>query len=199
MIRRAAADCLRTTIVSTLGASIEFVCVTVTLSKVSVPTVELTWLVTASPAYTVEPIGMVACAYCVHVEPFAERYAVNVQPARTSLTHTGAEPAPPEVELLAPPAAPRHVNDSPWPGVSAPIACREPALRSSRIITPASAHGSVASWLATRATMLPSPVVGRYAYRNESAASQMSTPLPCSVKTPEASAADPATPTEVTP
>lgn len=64
--------------------------------------------VTASPTYTLEVIEIDLLPICVHVEPSAERYAVNVLPERVSRTHTGAVPLPPLTSVDEPPVDERY-------------------------------------------------------------------------------------------
>src|SRR5688500_15715449 len=80
----------------------------------------------------------------------------------------------------------------PLSGVTNTEACLAPGVRFSRIITPALVQGSTFATLATRATIVPSPLIVRYAYWNSSAVPQMSAPDPSILKTPASYAALPA-------
>src|SRR5687767_5047642 len=62
---------------------------TVTESSVAVVTVELLWLVTARPTYTVVAIGTFLEPTLVHEAPSYELYAVKVLPDRVSRTQYG--------------------------------------------------------------------------------------------------------------
>jgi hypothetical protein len=66
----------------------------------------------------------------------------------------------PDVWLLRPPVAVRRWNATPLPEVTTIMACREPAVSVSRIMTPAFAHAFVFCRVATRAMISPSPVRG---------------------------------------
>ena len=79
-------------------------------------------------------------------------------PLRTSFTQYGATTARPSVFVVTPSAARRRWNVRPLPGVMAMNAFLEPSVRFSRIMTPALAQGSVFSWLATFAMIVPSPL-----------------------------------------
>ena len=62
--------------------------------------------------------------------------------------------------LVRPPVDVRRWNATPLPVVTTTMACREPAVSVSRIMTPALAHGFVFCRVATRAMISPSPVSG---------------------------------------
>ena len=90
------------------------------------------------------------------------RDAVKMFPLRTSLTQYGRDDRRAGVDVETPPVARRRWNVRPLPGVRNIDACVEPVASVSRIMTPALAHGSVFWMLATRATIVPSPLSGWY-------------------------------------
>ena len=79
-------------------------------------------------------------------------------PTRSSRTQYGAAPLAPVVLTLAPPVAGRRWNASPLLNDTSMNACAAPGSTLSRIITPAFVHMLMFCTVATRATMLPSPV-----------------------------------------
>ena len=131
---------------------------TSTFVKVAVARVEVLWLVTASPTYTVDAIEMVSLPSSDQLLPLDDRYAENVEPRRTNLTQYGAVTDPLEEFAVDPPVLTRRWNVSPFPGVTAANTCRDVAVNVSRIMTPALAQEFVFWSVATRATISPSPV-----------------------------------------
>src|SRR3954453_21439365 len=101
--------------------------------------------------------AMTSLATAVHVTPSFEIDAVTTFPARASLTHFGATPAPALVLVVPPFEAVRRWNASPRPSDTNIAACAAPAVSFARIITPTLAHASTPPIPATRATMAPSP------------------------------------------
>ena len=98
----------------------------------------------------------------VHVTPSGEADAVKTFPLRVSLTQYGAVTGAPSVLVLAAPVESRRWKARPLPGVRNIDACVEPVASVSRIMTPDLAHGSEFWMLATRATIVPSPLSGWY-------------------------------------
>jgi hypothetical protein len=70
--------------------------------NVAVAACAAVWLLTASPAYTVAIIVIVASPTFVHETPSADIEPVMLDPTRTSLTHAGAAPAAPTPALFPP-------------------------------------------------------------------------------------------------
>jgi hypothetical protein len=103
-------------------------------------------------------------------------------PCRTTFTQYGATAVPLPVLVLTHPVQLRDWNTKPFPGVRNTPAWAEFAPSVARIITPAFAQAFVFCWLATRATIAPSPVSGWYMKLNPSAVPQMSAPAPFTVK-----------------
>src|SRR5438034_9808723 len=74
--------------------------VIVTLSKVAVLSLVLSWLVTARPTVKGEVIAMVVAAPMgVQVFPSGEKKPLRVLPVLTTRTQTGMTPLPPEAEV----------------------------------------------------------------------------------------------------
>jgi hypothetical protein len=106
------------------------------------------------------PIEMLCEAIVVQEVPLLDSEAVNVEPLRWSRTHRGGAPLA-AVFVVEPFVDVRRWNAAPLPGEISAKAWREPAASDSRIITPALTHGSTFWMLATRATIVPSPVMLR--------------------------------------
>src|SRR3954470_20048253 len=104
---------------------------------------------------------MVSLPILVHVLPSADMDAVTTLPARWSRSQRGAAPPPPAVFTEVPPEDRRRWNASPLPIETNMDACAEPAVAFARIMTPALVHASVPVNAATRATIVPSPLIGR--------------------------------------
>ena len=68
-----------------------------TLSKVALASAAVVWLLAASPTITLEAIENVSLPTLVHDDPVLDTCAVMVLAVRTSLTHRGAVPLPPDV------------------------------------------------------------------------------------------------------
>ena len=120
----------------------------------------LLWALSARPTKTLAAIGTESAPTRVHVTPSGETYVVNVFPARVSFTQYGATGPVIGVDVETPPVARRRWKATPLPGVTKIEACVDPAPRVSRIMTPDLAQGSVFCWVATRATIVPSPFNG---------------------------------------
>src|SRR4029450_1356634 len=132
---------------------------TLTLVNVDVQSTPSLWEVNARPTMTLLLIAMVSEPTVVHDAPSVETDPVSVDPVRTIRTQYGATTRGPAVQVLAPPTAVRRWKAAPFPGVITIIAWRAASERPSRIMTPAFAQGSVFWTLATRATIVPSPVI----------------------------------------
>src|SRR3954462_896433 len=104
---------------------------------------------------------MVSLPILAHVLPSAEMDAVTTLPARWSRTHRGAAPAPAAAVTELAPEDRRRWNASPLPIETNIDACAEPAADVARIMTPALVHASVPVSAATRATIVPSPLIVR--------------------------------------
>ena len=74
---------------------------------------------------------------CVHVEPFAETYAVSDEPARTSFNQVGGVWVAEPTKNVEAPAVALARNSIPPPGRRSTTAFAALALSDSRIITPA--------------------------------------------------------------
>src|SRR6185437_15186821 len=129
-----------------------------TPSNVHVALDDVVWLVTASPTYTLATIGTVSVPTSVQFVPSADSYAVNVLPARVSLTQCGAVDAEPAVLTLVWPDRLRRWNATPFDAETSMNACGESASSVSRTMTPAFTHALTFGTLATRAMIVPSPL-----------------------------------------
>src|SRR5688500_3583840 len=105
------------------------------------------------PMKIVGLITIVSEPTTVQVAPSVDRDAVTTSPARSSFTQYGACPAPPDVLVDTPPVETLRWNASPFVWLTTIIACLEPAVSVSRIITPLFVHASVGLMVATRATI----------------------------------------------
>src|SRR5947207_12015232 len=117
-----------------------------------------------------------------------------VLPARVSLSQMGDLPVD-VLELLAPPVVERRTKVVPAEGFTKMPASFALAARVSRIMIPALASASVLVMLATRATIVKSPVICWLTNWKESALPQMSEPAPLTVNAPLDQIAPPARPT----
>src|SRR3954463_4928762 len=101
---------------------------------------------------------IVALPINVQFAPSADWYARNVLPDRVTLTQYGAPVSAPAVLDDVPLVLVRRWNARPLAALTNIVACFEPAVSVSRIITPALLH---AFWFVTedtRAVIEPSPV-----------------------------------------
>src|SRR5262245_45623845 len=81
--------------------------VIVTLSKVALAVVALTWLLTTSPASTVPDSNTGSRPTSVHVRPSSDTDAISVPLERVTLIHFGATPATCVLRLSLPSASRR--------------------------------------------------------------------------------------------
>src|SRR5215212_6986912 len=93
----------------------------------------------------------------VQFTPSVECDAVKVLPVRTMRTQRGAVTPGRPVDCELAPVVVRRWKAKPFVAERIIIACGEPALRLSRIMTPALAHGFVGSTAVTRARISQSP------------------------------------------
>src|SRR4051812_32352363 len=100
---------------------------------------------------------MVSDPIVVHVVPLLEYDAVMVVPLRVKRTQYGAAPVF-CVLVETPPVAVRRWNAIPELLETIIIPCLEPAVRDSRIITPAFAQALVLLTPVTFAVIIPSPL-----------------------------------------
>src|ERR671925_2183304 len=80
---------------------------TLTLSNAAVVVTDVSWLVTARPARTLEGIDVAVLPTSVHDVPFGDTDAVTVLPLRVSFSHAGTPCALPAMNAVAPPLAER--------------------------------------------------------------------------------------------
>jgi hypothetical protein len=132
----------------------------VTLSKVDVLSVEISWLVTARPTNALDAIEIVAAPTVVHVLPSADMNPVTVPPLRVSFSHCGDAWLPPPMYVVAPPVADRVMNSRLPFGRASRMTCADPDAVVSRSMTPALANVLVFCRPVTRATICPSPLSG---------------------------------------
>src|SRR5438552_7656657 len=132
----------------------------VTLSKVDVLSVDVSWLVTARPAVALDAIEIAAVPIVVHVLPFADTAPVTVPPLRVSFSHCGDAWLLPAMKSVVPPVVDRIMNSMLPSGRASRITCAEPAAVVSRSITPPLAKVLVFCTRVTRATIWPSPLSG---------------------------------------
>jgi hypothetical protein len=128
-----------------------------TLLNAAVQSVPSLWLVTARPMNTSVAIVMLADPTCVQLDPSGETKPVKVLPERVTRTHLGALPVDPDVLAELPPVEVRRWKALALPAEINMCACFDPAVKVSRIMTPAFAQVSVFSIEATRALISPSP------------------------------------------
>src|SRR5262245_55556348 len=83
---------------------------------------------------------MFADPIVVQVAPSGDVEPVNFLPLRTTRTQSGAIPLLNVCELV-PPVLVRRRNSTPLDALTIIIACLDPAVKLSRIMTPAFAHG----------------------------------------------------------
>src|SRR5947208_8895059 len=101
-------------------------------------------------------IEMLAVPTCVQLDPSDDTKPVNVLPDRVTRIHRGAVAAGPAVLDDEPPVDVRRWKAVAPPAESTMLACFEPAVSVSRIMTPALAQVLVLSIEATRALISPS-------------------------------------------
>ncbi len=131
---------------------------TITSSNTAVVVAPGLWLDTGNPTYNTPlvPNRTVTDPTVVQCSPSVDHDDVKLSPVLLSRTHPGATPAAFGASWLLAFGAGRHWSDTPFPGVTTVITCREPGVRSSRIITPAFAHTCVFTRLRTRAVIVTS-------------------------------------------
>jgi hypothetical protein len=138
-------------------AGVDAAAVTDTLSKAAVASVPLTWLDTASPTTTDDPIANVSLPTVVQAMPSADSNAVMTAPVRVSLTHRGAVEGVPDVLMLDAASARRRWNATPFAHETSMNACADEGSIEPRIMTPAFVQLATFWTDATRATIEPSP------------------------------------------
>src|SRR5215213_5778260 len=103
---------------------------------------------------------IVALPTAVQLTPSADSKALNIDPLRVTFTQYGAEAVAPALLVDVPFVRVRRWNASPFAALTNIVACLDPGVSVSRIMTPALLH---AFWLVTDptcATIDPSPVSG---------------------------------------
>src|SRR5688572_19196125 len=108
-----------------------------TESNVEVFSIDVVWLVTATPAYTVGGSDVAVRPTSVQTEPLLLHEATTVAPARASFSQTGMLAAGDARSVVVPPVALRARNSSPPPGRTLSITCGAFAVSAPRSITPA--------------------------------------------------------------